>query len=308
MIRNLLLFLAFFSYPTFILAQAYQYQDSLSCTTIQINNETDIISVLPELVNTLKAGDAITVYNELHSHFLSSFLAFLNREHNLLIKYYHETEHVDGPPQADTINNELNYFNIQSSVDGNRIMIPGYDEIPHPKHGWNSLKEHFIYPPICLQNKVVGEVDIYCHISTTGDIIGTRIIRSLHPLIDKAAERAVKQIKWVPARTRDTPVRVWVRVQFNILWSKYNKPVVGFRNLESRWQALFVDLHTESNCIWSSSFLREESVQIPYMSDECFKILFDHPEYIVSVQHILGYMGCNEYGLVIDGEHILFIR
>ncbi|MCK5147546.1 energy transducer TonB [bacterium] len=372
--------------------QLFQHQCLFTRKIIEINNKTDIITVLPKLINDIKNDESIAVSNELASPFLASFLAFLNHKYNVPVNLHRETVHwmnydnqwmyIDSLIQIDSfagnkkpafflycpflsefpkyvnsfqyswhirkkqeyliiglsklvlednddamkvrqeeiekfkmlqpMNHEVDYFNAKGSDEHNSIVFYSLDEPPTPKHGWMSLKDHFVYPPELENIKIEGTVSVYCYITSDGKIEQTRVIQSLHPLVDNRMIMAIRLTEWLPATYRDQAMSSWLMVPGIVKWSG-NKPPHGridkveytAEQLQEEVSIVFEDYKAVAI---TTEFSREKAFKIKYMSDKCFEILFDHPEYIVSVQHILGYMGCNEYGLVIDGEHILFIR
>lgn len=87
-----------------------------------------------------------------------------------------------------------------------------YDEDPYPIGGWEALQERVVYPEIARKAGVEGNVIIYAHIDTKGNVIGTRVLKSLGAGCDEAAIEAIKATKWKPAKQRDMPVAVWVSI------------------------------------------------------------------------------------------------
>lgn len=70
------------------------------------------------------------------------------------------------------------------------------------------------YPAMALQAGVQGVVIIEASISETGDVVGTRVLRSI-PLLDRAAIDAVMQWRFTPVLLNGVPVPVAMTVTVN---------------------------------------------------------------------------------------------
>ena len=53
---------------------------------------------------------------------------------------------------------------------------------------------------------------VYVHISETGEVLKAKVQESVNPECDKAAVKAIKSVKWEPAKKGDDPVAVWVAI------------------------------------------------------------------------------------------------
>jgi protein TonB len=70
------------------------------------------------------------------------------------------------------------------------------------------------YPTIARTAGVKGLVIIEATIDTSGEVVGTRVLRSV-PLLDEAALNAVRQWKYTPAKLNGEPVSVLITVTVN---------------------------------------------------------------------------------------------
>jgi len=68
-----------------------------------------------------------------------------------------------------------------------------------------------IYPDIAREAGVDGLVMVLAHVCACGEVTETRIVKSI-PLLDSAAEEAVRKWLFKPALTGGEPVAVWVGV------------------------------------------------------------------------------------------------
>jgi len=92
------------------------------------------------------------------------------------------------------------------------IFIP-HDEPPEPIGGYSAIQSKLKYPEIARKAGVEGRVMIWAQIGVDGNVVRTRVMRSLGPNgCDEAAAEAIQSCKWRPAMQRDKPVRVWVAV------------------------------------------------------------------------------------------------
>lgn len=69
-----------------------------------------------------------------------------------------------------------------------------------------------IYPDLARESEIEGSVGVTIIIDTTGNVIDAKIVKSLHPLLDEAAIKAVMQWKFTPAMQRDRAVKVRMEV------------------------------------------------------------------------------------------------
>ena len=68
-----------------------------------------------------------------------------------------------------------------------------------------------VYPPIAQQARVQGVVIVEALIDANGDVVDTRVLRSI-PLLDSAALDAVQQWKYVPPLMNGAPQPVIMTV------------------------------------------------------------------------------------------------
>jgi protein TonB len=100
----------------------------------------------------------------------------------------------------------------QEIDDGVPMFVP-YDEPPEPIGGYQAIQKKLIYPEIAKKAGVEGRVMIWAQIDEKGNVIRTKIMKSLGPNgCDEAAALAISSVKWKPAMQRDKPVKVWIAV------------------------------------------------------------------------------------------------
>lgn len=96
--------------------------------------------------------------------------------------------------------------------DSSPVFVP-HDEEPHPIGGMGAIQSNLVYPEIALRAGVEGTVLVYAQVDVDGFVKGTRIVKDIGKNgTSEAAVKAIKSVKWIPAKQRDKPVRVWVVV------------------------------------------------------------------------------------------------
>ncbi|MDR0989264.1 MAG: M56 family metallopeptidase [Prevotellaceae bacterium] len=87
------------------------------------------------------------------------------------------------------------------------------DEMPSYPRGLRNLRhyiaENIKYPADALKAKIQGRVIVGFTIDRDGSVVDTRIMKSVHPDLDKEALRLVSEMdKWNPGKLRGKPVKV----------------------------------------------------------------------------------------------------
>jgi protein TonB len=92
------------------------------------------------------------------------------------------------------------------------IFVP-YDSPPQPIGGFEAIQGRLVYPEIARKAGVEGKVIIWVQVDEKGNVVGTKVLKSLgNNGCDEAAIAAIKSVKWKPAMQRDKPVKVWVSI------------------------------------------------------------------------------------------------
>ncbi len=70
------------------------------------------------------------------------------------------------------------------------------------------LKDHLSYPDEAFKQKIEGKVYIQFVVDVNGEIIETKIVKGVHPLLDQHALEIVKNMPaWNPARIDGKPIK-----------------------------------------------------------------------------------------------------
>ena len=75
------------------------------------------------------------------------------------------------------------------------------------------IMEHIVYPPDAVANGIQGTVYLRFVVSSTGEVTGVEVTRSVDPLLDSEAKRVVSSLpRWKPGKQDGNPVPVWYSV------------------------------------------------------------------------------------------------
>jgi TonB family protein len=93
-----------------------------------------------------------------------------------------------------------------------------YDEHPKPVEGFEAIYRNLVYPNEAKEISLEGIVIVYTQVKADGTVGATNIFKSIGYGCDEAAVKAIKSVKWIPAKQKDKPVNVWVSVpvRFNL--------------------------------------------------------------------------------------------
>jgi len=74
------------------------------------------------------------------------------------------------------------------------------------------------YPELAKKAQIEGVVELLLKIDEKGNVVGVRVAKSVHPLLDQAAIKAAWKAKFKPAKQRDKPVPVMIsiKIQFRL--------------------------------------------------------------------------------------------
>ena len=78
------------------------------------------------------------------------------------------------------------------------------------------IAENFNFPKKAAKKGVQGKIYVSFVIEKNGEVDHVRVVRGVHPLLNKEAKRVVKSLpKFTPARQRGKPVRMQYTVPIN---------------------------------------------------------------------------------------------
>ena len=96
---------------------------------------------------------------------------------------------------------------------GSRIKFIAYDEPPAPIGGYAAIANRLVYPEIARQAGIQGTVVLQIFVNERGFITEVLVQKGLPQTgLDEAAVKAIKQVRFTPARQRDRPLGVWISI------------------------------------------------------------------------------------------------
>lgn len=92
-------------------------------------------------------------------------------------------------------------------------IFVAYDERPQPIGGLAAIQKNLRYPETAVEQGIHGQVVLQILIGVDGSVLGHKVVKSIgHADCDQAAIKAVKSIRWKPAKQRDKPLKAWTSV------------------------------------------------------------------------------------------------
>lgn len=132
-----------------------------------------------------------------------------------------ESESEDIPDDVTIEDTEINFEELPpppppppaAEEDETASFFVAYDEPPEPIGGFAAIQSKLVYPEIARKAGIEGTVTVQARISETGEVIDTRILVPLgNSGCNEEAIKAIKAVRWKPAKQRDKPVTVWVSI------------------------------------------------------------------------------------------------
>jgi TonB family protein len=87
-----------------------------------------------------------------------------------------------------------------------------YDQPPVPVDGMASIAKYVVYPEKAKEAGIEGTVLVQARVGIDGHVEETQILKGVSTGLNKAAEEAIKQVKFHPAKQRDKKVAVWITI------------------------------------------------------------------------------------------------
>ncbi len=131
-----------------------------------------------------------------------------------------ESEDEDIPEDATIESTDIDLTELpppppppEEETGGSAQIFVAYDEPPNPIGGFAAIQKNLQYPEIARKAGVEGRVVVNVLIDEKGNVVDTKILKSLgNNGCDEAAIAAIKSVKWKPAKQRDKPVKVRVGI------------------------------------------------------------------------------------------------
>ncbi len=116
----------------------------------------------------------------------------------------------------ETILEEYTAWEVPPMPDddaGRRIRFIPYEEPPHPIGGYAAITSKLEYPPIAREAGIEGNIVLQIFVNKKGFVEDVVVVQGLPQTgMDEAATRAIKQVRFKPAKQRDQPIGVWIAI------------------------------------------------------------------------------------------------
>ena len=97
--------------------------------------------------------------------------------------------------------------------EGPTIRFIAYDEPPVPIGGYGAIVAKLVYPDIAKQAGIEGTVVLNVYVSEKGFVEEIVVVKGIPQTgLDEAAIRAVRQVRFKPAKQRDRALGVWIAI------------------------------------------------------------------------------------------------
>jgi len=112
----------------------------------------------------------------------------------------------------------------EDNIDDHYVFVP-YDEPPVPIGGMAAIRAHLKYPEIAKKAELEAKVVVGALIGVNGRTLKTRILKrsGMSVGFEKAAQSAVMQVRWKPAKQRERKVKVWISIPIHFQLAKLRK-------------------------------------------------------------------------------------
>jgi TonB family protein len=92
------------------------------------------------------------------------------------------------------------------------------DEIPEIRGGMSAFYLNIQYPPAARRKGIEGRLELRFTVGADGTVRGIQVAKSLHPLCDSAAVRALRSVRFAPGthNGEPIPVRMSLPVRFTL--------------------------------------------------------------------------------------------
>ena len=107
-------------------------------------------------------------------------------------------------------------------AEGPTIRFIPYDEPPVPIGGYGAIIANLVYPEIARQAGIEGTVVLSVYVSEKGFVEEIVVEQGVAQTgMDEAAIRAVRKVRFKPAKQRDRALGVWIAIPIEFRISSY---------------------------------------------------------------------------------------
>ncbi|MBN1781950.1 TonB family protein [bacterium] len=127
---------------------------------------------------------------------------------------YHESEIMD--VNQDSSENTGSGHVTESQSRDDEIIIDNFEEMPSPHGGYPAIITKFVIPDSLKNTGLSGRIIVAAKIGEDGQVLETRVLQSVHTVLDQSVINAVRSVSWNPCKACDKPQTMWVSIPVKI--------------------------------------------------------------------------------------------
>ncbi len=107
---------------------------------------------------------------------------------------------------------------ISAAEPASNQTLQALDKMPEPVGGLMAIMQLVSYPQSAIKDGIEGKVLLTVIVDVTGKVKSVEVLEAVRSDLDKAAVKAMKQSKWIPAQKDGRPeeATVIVPIQFKL--------------------------------------------------------------------------------------------
>ncbi len=104
---------------------------------------------------------------------------------------------------------------------GPRVKFIPYDDPPKPIGGYTAIHKNIVYPELAREAGIEGTVTVQFFVDKKGRVKETIVLKGVpNSGLDEAAQEAIRNTRFIPAKQRDRNVGVWISIPVNFMLHK----------------------------------------------------------------------------------------
>lgn len=147
--------------------------------------------------------------------------AFKDKQPGLVTTDSSDSQFLGGDPNGTGAEEPTDTAPCLDCPEGNGTAVvedpdpfePHLGEMPVPMN-LNDIRRAIGYPAAARDGKLEGQVTYRVLVDENGQYLRHMVLRSTHPIFDKACEKHLRKLAFQPGKMGDQPVRVWVVLPF----------------------------------------------------------------------------------------------
>jgi len=111
----------------------------------------------------------------------------------------------------------------RGEVDEEQFFVV-VEEMPRIIGGLEAIRKHLVYPDVALRAGVYGKVFVLAYVDEKGNVVKTEVLKGIGAGCDEAAQRAVKQVEFIPGKQRGRARKVRIVIPVRIAPDLFDGP------------------------------------------------------------------------------------